>query len=43
MLANDQIDEVTLCICKIIENFMGEQFFTNEKIDRTNRQIWAIV
>ena len=43
MLANDQIDEITLCICKIIESFLGEPFFTAEKVDRTNRQIWGIV
>ena len=43
MLANDQVDEITLCICQIIEYFIGEAYFTNQKIDRMNRQIWAIV
>ena len=43
MLANDQVDEITLCICQIIEHFIGQSFFSNEKIDRMNRQIWAIV
>jgi hypothetical protein len=43
MLANDQVDEITLCICQVIESFIGETFFTADKIDRTNRQIWNIV
>lgn len=43
MLANDQVDEITLCICKIIEHFIGGNFFTGEKIDRMNRQAWSIV
>jgi len=43
MLANDQVDEITLCICNIIEHFIGQSFFSNEKIDRMNRQIWSIV
>jgi len=43
MLANDQVDEITLCICQVIESFIGEPYFTADKIDRTNRQIWNIV
>ena len=43
MLANDQIDEITLCICRVIQSFIGQKFFSNDKIDRTNKQIWNIV
>lgn len=42
MLGSDQIDEITLYICKIIDKFLGEPFFSSEKIDRTNRQVWAL-
>lgn len=43
MLASDQVDEIIVCICRIIEHFIGGKFFTPDKIDRMNRQVWSIV
>jgi hypothetical protein len=36
MLANTQIDEVILCICKVFNRFVGQKFFEQKAIDRVN-------